>query len=163
MSKFVESCVEMVKEPAKLAERAQKGKPRARKLLKAVDGKQNIVVTCHMHPDPDALGSAAALTYLLEQRLPDAKVRMCVRGQIPGGLNDAFTKHAKLEIDPWPESFDDIDATILCDVQPSFPTNPLPVGVSPMAVVDHHRSRRKNPDCKFCDIRPDIGATASIV
>ena len=41
-------------------------------------------------------------------------------------------------------------------------SNPLPANVQPTAVIDHHRVGRQ-PRCPFCDVRPDVGATASII
>jgi nanoRNase/pAp phosphatase (c-di-AMP/oligoRNAs hydrolase) len=117
-----------------------------------------------MHPDPDALGAAAGMQHLLRRRLPEAKVTMSVRGQVGGGVNDAFARYAKLDLGDWPPGdLSDFDGIVLLDVQPQFPTNPLPEGRVPTAVIDHHRSRKRNPDGPFVDIRPDVGATASIV
>src|SRR5204863_2997382 len=32
-----------------------------------------------------------------------------------------------------------------------------------VAVIDHHRSRGRRPKCPFCDVRPEVGATSSII
>jgi nanoRNase/pAp phosphatase (c-di-AMP/oligoRNAs hydrolase) len=55
------------------------------------------------------------------------------------------------------------DAIILLDTQPMFAYSPLPAGVVPLAVIDHHRAHGRNPRCDFCDIRTDVGATTSII
>jgi nanoRNase/pAp phosphatase (c-di-AMP/oligoRNAs hydrolase) len=91
---------------------------------------------------------------------------MSIKGQIGGGLNDAFTKHAALKIAPWDEAGilgGKYDAIILLDCQPAFAYSPLPPGVMPTAVIDHHRTRGPNPKCPFSDVRTDVGASASIV
>ena len=164
MSSFVDNVVETAEDSARAIERMRAKHPSAKDLVKALAGKTRILVTCHMHPDPDALGAGAGMKYLLERRLPGASVDFAVRGQIGGGVNDAFTRYAKLELDPWPEDkLGRYDAVVMVDGQPTFPNSPLPKDVSPTVVVDHHRSRRKVPDCDFCDVRPDVGATASIV
>jgi nanoRNase/pAp phosphatase (c-di-AMP/oligoRNAs hydrolase) len=50
------------------------------------------------------------------------------------------------------------------DTQPGFGNSPLPAGLMPLVVIDHHRAGRvKKPKCAFCDIRPDVGAVSSIV
>ena len=176
MPQFVDSCVETAADGAKEALRQSRGRPKAKKLLAALAGKKNILVSCHRYPDPDALGSAAGLRYLLRACLPDATVEMSVKGELGGGINAAFTQHAGLDVVPWdddrlsdPTRRDTYDAVILCDVQPSFPSTPLPEACRekgspfPTAIVDHHRARGRKPTAPFVDIRTDVGATAAIV
>jgi nanoRNase/pAp phosphatase (c-di-AMP/oligoRNAs hydrolase) len=167
MTAFVESCVQTAAGSAAAADRSYRGKPRARKLLRALDGKKKILVTTHIHPDPDALASSLAMCTLLESRLPkDTVVHLSIKGQIGGGVNDAFARHTPLSVVPWNDSaLKDYDAIVLLDVQPTFGYSPLPAGCTPTAIVDHHdaRPRGRKPKCPFCDIRPDVGATSSIV
>jgi nanoRNase/pAp phosphatase (c-di-AMP/oligoRNAs hydrolase) len=161
---FIETCVQTAAGSAAAAQRHARGRPRARRLLKLLADKKNILVTTHMHPDPDALASSLALTTLLRARLKDAQVNMSIKGQIGGGLNDAFTRHTQLTVVPWEDrALRNYDAILLLDVQPSFAYSPLPPDVSPLGVIDHHRSPGRAPNCPFCDIRPDVGATSSII
>jgi nanoRNase/pAp phosphatase (c-di-AMP/oligoRNAs hydrolase) len=166
MNTFVASCVNTVAGSAVAVQRQSQHHPRFARLLKLLAGKRNVLVTTHQHPDPDALASAHAMVILLSGRLKDANVAMAIKGQIGGGLNDAFTKHAAFKIAPWDEAgivSGKYDAIILLDCQPMFAYSPLPPSVTPLAVIDHHRTRGRNPRCAFCDIRTDVGATASIV
>jgi nanoRNase/pAp phosphatase (c-di-AMP/oligoRNAs hydrolase) len=167
MKTFVESCLNTVAGSAVAVERRTRNRPRADKLLKALAGKKNILVTTHQHPDPDALASSQGLVYLLATKLKDAAVTMSVKGKIGGGLNDAFTRHANLKLAPWDDEAvaTKYDAILLLDTQPAFTYSPLPAGVKPTAVIDHHRTRGRgrNPKCAFCDVRADVGATTSIV
>lgn len=165
MKTFVESCLNTVAGSAVAVERRTRHRPRADKLLKALTGKKSILVTTHQHPDPDALASSHALAFLLGTKLKDATVTMSVKGKIGGGLNDAFTKHANLKLVPWDDEAvaTKYDAILLLDTQPSFTYSPLPAGVKPTAVIDHHRTRGRNPKCPFCDVRADVGATTSII
>ena len=161
---FVESCVVTVADSAVAAERRARGRPRAHRLLKVLADKKNILVTTHLHPDPDALASAHALCVLLEQKLKSAKVSMSIKGRIGGGINEVFVRSANLKLVPWDEAkLPQYDAIVLLDTQPPFAFSPLPFDVTPLAVIDHHRSRHGKPDCPFCDIRTDVGATSSIV
>ena len=57
MTAFVESCVETVAGSAHAAERRARHRPRAAKLMQLLADKKNILVTTHIHPDPDALAS----------------------------------------------------------------------------------------------------------
>ena len=166
MNTFVESCVNTVAGSAVAVERRARHRPRAARLLRLLADKRNILVTTHQHPDPDALASSHALAYLLSTKLPGAAVTMSIKGKIGGGLNDAFTKHANLKLAPWDEraiTAGAYDAVILLDTQPLFAYSPLPAGVMPIAVIDHHRATGRNPHCPFCDIRVDVGATTSII
>ncbi|MGA3065293.1 MAG: DHH family phosphoesterase [Tepidisphaeraceae bacterium] len=160
---FVESCVETVAGSAVAAERQARHRPRFGKLLKLLADKRNILVTTHLYPDPDALASAWGLRTLLEARLPGANISMSVKSPIGGGVNEAFVQSSNLTLVPWKESaLAAYDAIILTDVQPMFSYSPLPADYPPLAVIDHHRNRRK-PHVPFCDIRTDVGASSSII
>jgi nanoRNase/pAp phosphatase (c-di-AMP/oligoRNAs hydrolase) len=163
MTAFVESCVETVADSAQAAERKSRHRPNFRKLLRLLRDKKNILVTSHRYPDPDALASAWALCQLLGTQLPDAALTMSIRDPLTGGINETFMRLSNVSIAPWDEkALGKFDAIILTDVMPGSATSPLPEGVTPLAVIDHHRTRRK-PKCTFCDIRVDVGATSSII
>src|SRR5690349_18652326 len=154
---FIESCVQTAAGKAAVVDQGARGRPRARRLLHVLEGKKNILVTTHRHPDPDALASSLALRALLREKLKDAKVSMSVKGRIGGGINDAFTRHTQLDLAPWDDdTLDQYDAIILLDVQPTFAYNPLPHGMMPTAVIDHHRAPGRKLQCPFTDIRTDV-------
>lgn len=176
--------MDSAEDEAKGAMQQSRGRPRGRQLLSTLKDARHVLVSCHRYPDPDALGSAAAMQYLLRDRLPHVAgangpptVEFAVQGDVGGGINSAFTRYARLDLSPWDEARltdrsreDAYDAVVLCDVQPSFPYSPLPVEVTaardgpfPTAIVDHHRARGRKPRADFVDIRTDVGATASIV
>ncbi len=164
LTPFVESCVETIEGSARKLERRTRGKPKARRLLKLLAGKKNILVTTHKHPDPDALASAMALGILLRAKLPDAHITVSVQGELTSGINAAFSRLAHLDLERWSDRrVHEADAVILTDVQPDFAYSPLPDDVTPIAVVDHHRSKRKARGVPFFDVRPDIGSTSSLV
>jgi nanoRNase/pAp phosphatase (c-di-AMP/oligoRNAs hydrolase) len=166
MAALVESYVQTVTGPAAAVERRARNRPRAHELLKLLADKKNILITAHQHPDPDALASCHALGTLLAAKLPGAKIVMSVKGRIVSGINEQFIKNSNLSLTPWDDAtLGAYDAVVLLDVQPQFAYSPLPPGVVPVAVIDHHRSatRRSRMKCAFCDVRTDAGATASIV
>jgi nanoRNase/pAp phosphatase (c-di-AMP/oligoRNAs hydrolase) len=165
MTAFVESCVETVAGSAHKAERKARGKPRAKKLVALLETKRNVLITTHEHPDPDALASALGLSTLLQTVLKNTKVSVSIKGQISGGVNAVFVREADLKLAPWDESaLHEYDAILLVDVQPMFAFNPLPAGVEPIGVIDHHRGKHgRRLTCPFCDVRTDVGATASII
>src|SRR5688572_7554093 len=102
---FVESCLETVADSAVAAERRNRGRPRARQLLSVLADKKNILITTHLHPDPDALGSAMGLRNLLDQRLDGEKgekpkLTLSIKGSLGGGINDAFLRGSNLKVLP---------------------------------------------------------------
>jgi len=148
---------------AAAANRARHGAP-ARRLLRLLSVKRDILLTTHLHPDPDALASGLALGRLLQSRLPESRITLSVKGDIGGGYNIGFLQQTELALAPWDEqALGRFDAIVLLDVQPLFKLSPLPAGIAPFAVIDHHPSRGRRPACAFCDIRTDVGATSSIV
>jgi nanoRNase/pAp phosphatase (c-di-AMP/oligoRNAs hydrolase) len=164
MTAFVESCVGTIADSAVALERRARRKPRAEKLVRLLKDKTNILITAHEHPDPDALASSLGLAKLLEVALPNAKITISLKGRVGGGLNEAFVKYSSLKWQPWDEAaLPNYDAVIMLDTQPPFAYSPMPAGVLPLAVIDHHRSRGRKPKCTFCDIRTDVGATSSII
>ncbi len=166
MTSFVESCVVAVTGSAQKVERRSRGRPKAKRLIKLLSNRRRILVTTHIHPDPDALASAQAMAFLFREKLPGARIDMAIKGQIAGGINEAFAKHSDLRIEPWPDTpakLAEYDGFVLLDCQPPFSYNPLPDDVQIDAVIDHHRSRGRKPHCGFCDVRTDVGATSSIV
>lgn len=163
---FVESCLGTVADSAVAAERRARHRPRAGKLLELLADKKNVLVTTHQHPDPDALASGLAMCHLLGTKLKGSKVSMSIKGRIGGGINEMFVRLSNLKLLPWDDAMlANFDAIILLDTQPMFAFSPLPAGVHPLAVIDHHRGKSRKPlsDCEFCDIRTDVGATSSIV
>lgn len=164
LTPFVESCLEAVAGSAVAAERKSANRPRARRLLRLLRGKRDILITTHLHPDPDALASSMALVHLLRSTLPAAKVSMSIKGKIGGGINLAFAKLSELDLVPWDDArLKQYDAVVLLDTQPLSPLSPLPQDIQAIGVIDHHRGRHNKPDCPFCDIRVDVGATSSII
>ncbi len=163
MTAFVDSIISTTAGTAHAVSRSARGRSHARRLLKLLAEKKNILITTHTHPDPDALASSNALRFLLSQKLKDAKISVSIKGQIAGGINDAFTRYANIKFEPWDEeTLSKYDAIILLDTQPMFAYSPLPSSNPPLAVIDHHRTRAR-PKCAFCDVRPEVGATSSIV
>lgn len=168
MTAFVDSCVQTLAGSASAAERHSRGRPRARRFLRTLAAKRNILVTTHIHPDPDALGSAIALAYLLGKCLGTGNdrpaVTLAAKGRIGGGINDAFLRVANGKLKTWeeidPASF---DAIVMVDTQPQFSSSPLPPGVLPTVVIDHHRGRGRKAKLPLWDVRPEVGATCSII
>lgn len=164
MTSFVESFVTTIADTANKVARKSKDRPRVRRLLKALAGKANILVTTHIYPDPDAIASAHALAFILRQKLPNAKVVAAAKGTGQCGINAGFTQLSGAEVIELTDAMlESADAVILLDAQGNFSNSPLPAGKVPTAVIDHHKSRGRRQKLPFSDIRPDVGAVSSIL
>ena len=166
MTSFVESCAKTVTgSAAKLERRSRaRGRPRAKQLLKLLGDKKKILITTHEHPDPDAMASCLALSTLLTKALAGVTVTVAFKGRVGGGLNEAFAKLIDLQWVPWDDAMiAQHDGVVLVDTQPAFSNNPVAANTVPTVIIDHHRSGGRKPKCQFCDVRPDVGATGSII
>jgi nanoRNase/pAp phosphatase (c-di-AMP/oligoRNAs hydrolase) len=116
------------------------------------------------NPDPDALASASALRELIHQRLK--KRAYIAHGGVCGRAeNRAMVR--LLHIDTRriaPENLGPFTTVGLLDTQPQFGNNVL-LGRRPAQfVIDHHLlPKRASWQAEFTDIRPDYGATATIL
>lgn len=163
MTSFVESCIATSADSAHKVARATRGRPTARKLIGLLADKKRVLITTHMHPDPDALATCVAIRTLIHHALPSVEIVVSIKGQFGGGLNQGFARLSNLQLEPWDDAaLASFDAIILCDVQPSFAYSPLPPTTTPLAVIDHHSTRGRKSPVPFCDIRKDVGAAASI-
>ena len=163
-SAFVETCLETVAGPAAAAARRNGRGPQARRLVKLLTGRKNVLVTTHLHPDPDALASSLGMLRMLRAKLPGATVSMSIKGTVAGGINAAFAQLSSLDLVPWDEEkLAGYDAIVLLDTQPQSAYSPLPKTTVPTAVIDHHRGANKLTRCDYCDIRTAVGATSSII
>ena len=161
---FVETCLDTVAGPAAAAARLNARRPHAKRLVRVLTGKKNVLVTTHLHPDPDALASCLGMVLLLRAKLPTAAVSMSVKGRAGGGINAAFADLSDLDLVPWDDAkLADYDAVVLLDTQPQSAYCPLPKTTEPTAVIDHHRGPTKLTKCDYCDVRINVGATSSII
>ena len=162
MTAFVESCIDTV---SSTAQRVQGGtRPRAKQMLRALAGKKNILITSHMHPDPDAVASCLAMLRLLTVAMPDAKLHVRFKGQPDAPRLKSLAKTIGLPYEAWDDAaLPEYDAIIVLDTQPTFGVSPLPPGLHATVVIDHHRGRGRRQSAAFMDIQTEVGATASIL
>jgi nanoRNase/pAp phosphatase (c-di-AMP/oligoRNAs hydrolase) len=164
-SAFVTSCIDATAGSAARVDRKTWRRPRVQQLMRQLNGKRNILVTTHEHPDPDALASSIGLSYLLEKLLPDATITTSFKGRLGGGLNRIFAQYSLPHYENWDQiHLDNFDAICLLDCQPTFTNTPLPPDACPVAVIDHHPALR-GQRCRapFVDVRRNVGASSSIV
>jgi nanoRNase/pAp phosphatase (c-di-AMP/oligoRNAs hydrolase) len=121
------------------------------------------LVLTHDSPDPDALASAALLAQLLHEGFGQP-VTAAYGGIIGRAENREMVKTLKLSFVPLRElSLERFSRFALVDTQPRTGNNQLPDAVAPDLVFDHHPVRRDLRLARFADVRPEYGATASIL
>ncbi len=131
-------------------------------LLKVCRGKSPLLILIHNHPDPDALASASALQYLLEEKAGVVS-KVAYGGILGREENRTFKKLLRIKaVRLLPSHLKKYPYTALIDCQPGGGNNPLTGRSRPLIVIDHH-PRTKETRADFTDIRPDCGATATII
>ncbi|MFC1833704.1 bifunctional oligoribonuclease/PAP phosphatase NrnA [Thermodesulfobacteriota bacterium] len=127
-------------------------------------GHRTVLVLTHNNPDPDTIGSAAALNFLLKKRFG---VRSIIGywGVVTRAENKAMIQRLRIEMTQITQiDWSEYHGVALVDAQPGTGNNILDGrGESPMIVIDHHPLRRRTLKAHFHDIRPEYGATSTIL
>ena len=124
-----------------------------------------VLILTHHNPDPDALAAGAGLAYLLEYKW-GLEVHKKYSGLVARAENIAMLKH----LTPgWSRKTALSDSSsygsvVLVDTQPGAGNNILPSNMLPEAVFDHHQPiRRQASSESYLDLRPEIGAAATLI
>jgi nanoRNase/pAp phosphatase (c-di-AMP/oligoRNAs hydrolase) len=132
-------------------------------LLKAVEGAERLLILSHNDPDPDAIASALALRYLVQQRL-GIQGEAVYKGIVGRAENKALMRYLEYPLrrlicfDPDPGV-----PIALVDTQPGAGNNALPPGWQPAIVLDHHPLREGTAKAIFADVRTHLGATSTLL
>ena len=134
-----------------------------RRLIEVARGKRRPLIHLQHNPDPDALGSAAALRFLLD-RLLGVDATLAYTGRVGRVENRAMLRHLDIRIKPsFKIDYDDFDFIAVVDTHPGAGTCRLPEGVVPDVVIDHHPSLSEMSDVAFPYYDPDFGSTSTMV
>jgi len=154
--------------PLSLAKNPQPGSSKARmEALRAVlTGRQRLLVLTHNNPDPDSLGGAVGLQEFA-RKVAGVDSRFAITGCIVRAENQAMVRELGLQLDRL-ETIElaDFDCVALVDTQPGFGHTFVPPSVGVDIVIDHHvcaEAAVSLRDAAFVDVRPDVGATSSMV
>lgn len=132
-------------------------------LLEAVAGATTVLIVPHNDPDPDAIASAVGLRYLLAQ-VANLPSQIQYAGIIGRAENKALVRYLGRPLRQLaPADLRQATHIALVDTQPGAGNNPLPAGHRPAIVVDHHDWREETASAAFNDVRPDVGATSTII
>jgi len=132
-------------------------------MLTWVSGRGRILIVVHDNPDPDSLASAMALRHLFAVRLNREAV-IAFSGMIGRSENLAMAKLLQIPLTPFPLiDLKAFQVVCLLDTQPDTGNNSLPPGSRVDIVIDHHPMREASGACRWVDIRPNYGTTATIL
>lgn len=113
-------------------------------------------------PDPDGIACGYALRAILGRKSPTAP--LISFGEVKRPENRAMVKALGLEVRTVaPEELDEFDGLALVDVQPTVFGESPPARVRSVDVVIDHHPERSGYDAVIKDIRPNYGATATIL
>ena len=124
---------------------------------------ETLLIVMQNNPDPDAIAAACALRELAN-KTAGVNCRFAYGGTIGRAENRelvhylGFTFYPFSEISPLKS-----DLIALVDTQPTAGNNPLPAGVQPDIIIDHHPLIKASRVVVFADIRENYGATSTIM
>jgi nanoRNase/pAp phosphatase (c-di-AMP/oligoRNAs hydrolase) len=137
--------------------------PSLDRLFDALGEAHFALIMPHNDPDPDAIASAAGLSHLLVKH-KGIESRIVHRGIVGRAENKALVRYLKNPLHPLTAS--DLargSPILLVDTQPGTGNNALPKGAVPAVVLDHHPRQSETDGVPFADVRPDVGATSTIL
>jgi len=134
--------------------------------METLAGSENIVILCHQNADPDALGSAYALSQLISLKAPSKKVQVAA----PVGIS----RVAKQVLQLLPLSVttsprvDDADIMVLVDTNTLAQLGEFGASVrdssKPLVIIDHHAPHQEMVElATLCITDEEASATCEIV
>ena len=124
--------------------------------------RKHVYIQMHNFPDPDAIASAFGLQELLKHRGICATI--CYKGKIERYSTEKMCQLLAIEIENIEEITDRLsgsDEVILVDAQKGN-ANIINIAGDEIICIDHHPTFEQQ-EYRFADIRPEVGACASII
>lgn len=146
-----------------MADVADGVQPRLAVLKESLAGASQALIVPHTNPDPDAIASAVALRYLLGE-LWGISADIGFAGVIGRAENRALVRFLRRPLrrlrlnQALPPT-----AIVVVDTQPGAGNCPVPSSLPIRVVIDHHPQREPLALGAFHDVRPTVGATATIL
>ena len=138
---------------------------RSDRFLEGLRDASSVIFVSHVHPDPDSLGSMLGLSHLVQTVLKKP-TRLSRDGEISRAENRAMVDLLDIPL----TSLDQLNLCaegtkiVMVDSQPNTGRHNFNCSRAPLfAVIDHHDTPGDLANVPFIDIRPDAGATCSIV
>ena len=129
-------------------------------IIASISGNR-VYIQTHNFPDPDAIACAYGLSELLMAKGVEAQI--CYKGNIERTVTAKMVRMLNIEVKEYikPEEFHEDDEIILVDAQKGN-SNIINMNGQEIICIDHHPVYEQ-VDYRFSDIRPEIGACASII
>ncbi len=136
---------------------------RSDRFLTGLEDAERVVFISHVHPDPDGLGSMLGLAHLVESKL-EIPTLMTQDGPISRAENKAMVEVLHLDLLPIEQiEWHGHDAVVMVDSQPKTGRHSIEDAIDLYAVIDHHETPGELKDVPFVDVRPNLGATCTLV
>lgn len=132
-------------------------------MLATIAPRPRVVLVSHVNPDPDALASMLGLQALIAAKQPEKVVILTVDGMIARAENQAMAGLLEIPLTPiasvpiGPDT-----AVVMVDSQPHTGRR-ASEAATPLVVLDHHETPGRLEGVGFLDIRPNLGATSTLV
>jgi len=132
-------------------------------LAEVLADQTGVLILPHNDPDPDAIAAAVGLRYLLKEKF-QVESQIAYRGHIGRAENKALARYLKKPLHKLRHSeLRSATAIALVDTQPGAGNNPMPVKRPADIVIDHHAWRTASQTAHFVDVRPELGASSTIL
>lgn len=132
-------------------------------VLERLEPNRRLLVLCHNNPDPDSIAGAMGLSYLLSHKF-GIRSSMGYGGLVTRAENKAMMQRLRIRMTPL-SSLGFLENQIaLVDAQPGTGNNLVSSRhAPPLIVIDHHPLRKLSLKAEYRDIRPQYGATSTII
>ena len=132
-------------------------------IIEWLRGKGSILIVTHDHPDPDALAAAFALQHMILVKTGQ-EATIAFGGVIGRSENLVMVKQLEIKAKPIDElDLDSFNAVCMVDTQPGTGNNSLPLDLRVDLVIDHHQVKEHTHASRWVDVRPEYGASATIL
>jgi nanoRNase/pAp phosphatase (c-di-AMP/oligoRNAs hydrolase) len=123
---------------------------------------KHLLIVLRGHPDPDGIASALAQAHIA-QRMGVAKTTIGYCHELSHRENRALVKLLNLDLRRIKsvKEIEPVDFLALVDAHDVDPDLADAENIEVLTIVDHHRAVAP-PRARFVDLRPDVGATATI-
>jgi nanoRNase/pAp phosphatase (c-di-AMP/oligoRNAs hydrolase) len=136
---------------------------RSERLLATLAPFTRVVIVSHVNPDPDALASMLGMKTLIEHCLPGKEVVLTFDGMIARAENREMVERVPIPL----HAVESLPigtgtAVVMVDSQPHTGRR-FSEASTPTVVIDHHETPGVLTGVSFRDIRPNLGATSTMV